>query len=256
MNEQLEGFLLQVPELDSRKPSELIDYFVYFLTVIGGQEFAKAVDVDKCFDLARLPRYSNSSAYLLSNSTSKNRRNPKFIRTAKGYQLERNKQLELQKSLHEGPAKVETSHLLRGLVSKVKSSQEKTFLQEAIDCYEIGARRAAIVMVWILTVYHLYQYIFNHELKRFNAALAKRKDKWIKIKTVSKIDDFAEIPESKFIEIARSASVISNDVRKILDVKLGIRNSCGHPSGVSVSDVKATDFIMDLIENVIVKFEV
>jgi hypothetical protein len=256
LNDLLEPFLMQIPNLDNRSPSEMIDYFVYFLTVIKGQEFAKAADVDKCFELSRLSRYSNSSAYLLANSTSKKKNKPKFIRTAKGYQLERNNQLELQKSLHEGPAKIETSHLLRGLLTKLGSAQEKMFLQEAIDCYEIGARRAAIVMVWILSVCHLYEYIFKHELAAFNTALASRKDKWIKINAICKIDDFTEIPEGKFIEISRSASIISNDVRKILDVKLGIRNSCGHPSGVTISDVKTTDFIIDLVENVIVKFKV
>jgi hypothetical protein len=88
----------------------------------------------------------------------------------------------------------------------------------------------------------------------FNNALSKRKDKSIKIKSITKIDDFSEIPEKIFIDIARSAKIISNDVRKILDVKLGIRNSCGHPSGITISEVKATDFIQDLVENVVIKF--
>ncbi len=254
MREQLEAFLLQIPQLTSQTPADLIDFFVYFLTVILGKEVAKPSEIETCFDVAHLPRYSNISAYVSRHSKRKKRKTPKFIHVRNGYQLARPRQLELQKTLHTGPAKVETSLLLRGLLTRLAIPQEQAFLLEAIDCYEIGARRAAIIMVWILTVHHLYQYILKHELVSFNTALAKVKDKRIKITVVSKLDDFTEIPEGKFIEIMRSANIITNDVRKILETKLGIRNSCAHPSGITVSDVKATEFIIDLVENVIFKY--
>jgi hypothetical protein len=256
MQEKLESFLLQIPDFGQQSPPDLIDYFVYFLTVIEKRKYVRPTDVEDCFDSTRLKKYSNIPAYLSNNAKSLKKKKPKFIKTKDGYQLERNHQLNIQKHLHAGPAKVETSHLLRGLLSNLTDKKEQTFLQEVIDCYEIGARRAAIVMAWILAVYHLYKYIFKHELGAFNSALASRKDKSLKIRSIAKMDDFSEIPDKKFIEIARSAKVISNDVQKILDVKLGIRNSCGHPSGITVPEIKATDFIIDLADNVITKFSV
>ena len=117
-------------------------------------------------------------------------------------------------------------------------------------------RRASIVLVWILTIHHLYRYILNHKLNEFNGSLSKVTDKRIKVSVVNQIDDFSEIPESSFIEIARSAKIISNDVRKILDVKLGIRNSSAHPSSIMISQVKTTDFIIDLVQNVILKYKI
>jgi len=54
----------------------------------------------------------------------------------------------------------------------------------------------------------------------------------------------------------RAANIITNDVRKILDTKLGIRNTSAHPSSVVISDVKATDFILDLIQNVVLPFKI
>ncbi|HEX7415192.1 MAG TPA: hypothetical protein VF411_14195, partial [Bacteroidia bacterium] len=66
--------------------------------------------------------------------------------------------------------------------------------------------------------------------------------------------DFNEIPENKFIEFCRTAKVISNDIRKILDTKLGIRNTFAHPSNIKVGESKAIEFIEDLISNVIIKF--
>lgn len=253
MNEKLESFILQIPDLQAKTSSTLIDYFVYFITVILEEEAATPAGVERCFEVGRLQKYSNIAAYFSKHS--KRGSTTKFIKLAAGYQLERNVQLEIQKSLHSGPSKLETSHLLRGLLSKLATPEDKSFLLEAIDCYEIGARRAAIVMTWLLTVNHLYSYIYNNHLAAFNTVLAANKDKRIKITSISKLDDFSEIPEGKFIEFLRSSKVISNDVRKILDTKLGIRNTSAHPSAVSISEVKATDFIIDLVENIIIKYE-
>lgn len=254
-NEKLEAFLLQIPDIEDQKSSKLIDYFAYFLTIIEDFSEIMSGDVSKCFEIAHIEKYSNIPFYLSRNSKSKRGKKAKFIKTKGGYRLERSYQLELQRSLYSGPAKLETSHLLRKLLTKLQDKKEQLFLQEVIDCYEIGARRAAIVMVWILTIYHLQEYIFRNELSSFNIVLAKNTDKRIKISKISKIDDFSEIPENKFIEFARSAKIISKDIRKILDTKLGIRNTSAHPSAVKISEVKATDFIIDLVENIIIKYK-
>jgi len=256
VKEKLESFILQIPELGDRKPADLIDYFVYYLNVIEEKGDVKPIDVMECFELTNLSAYSNVSSYLSRHSKRKKGGAVRFIKTKNGYQLERNYELELQKTLHTGPAKIETSYLLRKLLTKLTDKKKQLFLQEAIDCYEIGARRAAIVLVWILTIYHLYEYILKKELPVFNTVLSKNTDKRIKIKQINKIDDFSEIPEGKFIEFIRAAKIISNDVRKILDTKLGVRNTSAHPSSVVISEVKATDFISDLIINVILKYKI
>lgn len=257
MYKELETFLHQIPDLEKKKPAELIDYFAYYLIVLKKQDLVTPRDIMDCFDESRLAKQSNIPRYLLNNSSSYKRgENIKFIRNKKdkGYILERHYQSKIQGTLNSSPAKIKTSSKLRDLVSKLSIEKEQSFLKEAIDCYEIGATRASIVMVWILTIYHLYEFIFNNQLVEFNAELAKNTDKRVKIKNITKIDDFTEIPENKFIEFARSAKIISNDVRKILDTKLGIRNTCAHPSTTIISEVKTTDFILDLVENVILKY--
>ena len=111
-------------------------------------------------------------------------------------------------------------------------------------------------MVWNLALYHLYRYVLSKKLKAFNAALAQNKDRRIKITAITILDDFGGIPDSKFVELARTARVISNDVRKVLESKLGVRNTYAHPSNLTISEVKAADFIIDLVENVVVKYKV
>lgn len=256
MNNSLNLFLSQIQDLAGRKSAEIIDFLVYFLTVVEKEEFATPAGVERCFEMARLEKYSNIPYYLSRNSKRQKNKAPQFSKGKNGYNLLRFRELEIQKELHTGPAKQETSHLLRGLLEGLTDIQEKSFLQEAIDCYEIGARRATIVLVWILAVHHLTSYIYAKELTAFNIELAKNKDKRVKVTAIKQFDDFADIPEGKLIELARAAQIISNDVRKILDTKLGIRNSSGHPSSVSISEVKATDFVIDLVTNVLIKYKI
>ncbi|HAY34163.1 MAG TPA: hypothetical protein DCY06_08495 [Bacteroidetes bacterium] len=137
------------------------------------------------------------------------------------------------------------------MLPKIKNPENKEFLKEAIDCLEIKAFRSAIIMTWLMVIHHLYEFIINKKLIEFNTELGK---KGFKIKSISKIDDFGEIKESVFIELARAAIIISNDERKILDEKLGIRNTCAHPNNIIIKESKAINFIEDLIENIYLKF--
>jgi hypothetical protein len=255
VQEELSAFLAQIPDLKGKTPAELIHYFVYFLTVVKEQAAASVGDVTNCFGVARVAKYSNVRAYLSNHSRSIGGRRPQFIKVKSGYQLERNHEAELGATLQTGPARTQAADALNGLLSDLTDRDEKAFLQEAIDCYRIDARRASIVLVWILTLHHLFQYVLKHKLAAFNVELAKVTDKRVKVKSVATVDDFGDIPESILIGLLRSAGVISNDVRKILDVKLGIRNTSAHPSAVLISQVKTTDFIIDLIQNVILKYK-
>jgi hypothetical protein len=144
---------------------------------------------------------------------------------------------------------------LRALLSHVNNSAENEFLKEAIDCFEVEAYRASIIMVWNLTMDHIFEYILKHKLSNFNSVLSKNTDKRIKIIQIVSKDDFNEIPEGKFIEFCRAGNIISNDIRKILETKLGTRNTYAHPSNVKMIESKAIEFIEDLVNNVVLKFK-
>ncbi|TWW02228.1 hypothetical protein FEF09_03495 [Chitinophaga pinensis] len=133
------------------------------------------------------------------------------------------------------------------MLPKLTNDSEKSFLIDAIKSFEAEAFRAAIVMIWLLTLDHIYEFILNNKLTDFNTELAKVTDKRVKVTIISNKDDFGDIPEGKFIELCRSARIISNDVRKILDEKLGIRNSAAHPSNIVIGKSKALAVIEDLV---------
>jgi hypothetical protein len=251
MTTTVNRFYNSIENASGQSQSALSELFVYFLTVESGQESATPKQVAECFAACDLVVPGNVGARLSEGLKSKP---PKYIKANGGYKLQRHMREALSRKLGAETVTAQTSATLRGLEHKLPAGANKDFLKEAIDCFEIGANRAAIIMAWILTMDHLFAYILAHKLGDFNAALAK--DKGVKIDTITQRDNFTEIKETKFIEICRAAGIISNDVRKILDQKLGTRNSCAHPSGVIVNKSKVIDFIEDLVDNVVLKYPV
>lgn len=154
-----------------------------------------------------------------------------------------------------GTAQIEASGkaALRTLVGKVSGDAEQRFLAEAVACVEVKARRAAVVMVWAMTVDHLERYVLEHKLVEFNDAWATRADN--RGRSIARQDDFLELrDENTFIQILRSGTIITNDVRKILEEKLGFRNTCAHPNDMVIPESKVFAAVEDLVYNVILKY--
>jgi hypothetical protein len=246
-------FFNGIKDARSLKAADLVGYFAYFLIVEKGEAVAATSAIDDCFRACDLSPPKNTSAYLSKSLSGKN---AKFVKVPGGYRLQRVYRNEIAANLGTSASILQTSSELRKLESKLPSGTEKGFLKELIDCFEIGANRAAIVMCWILVLDHLYEYVLRDHVAAFNAVLGKNTDKRVRVTIVQNRDDFGDIPESKFIEFLRSAGIISNDIRKILDEKLGIRNTSAHPSAVSIKPSKVVEFVDDLVENIILKYRI
>ena len=251
MTDQINRFYNSIREPQTYSQWEIIDFFIYFLTVELGNPSCTAKKIDQCFVSLDLQKPTRTAAYL---SDSAKGRNPKLIKADIGYKLQRHFRENISKQLGVEKIVLQTSIELRSLEANFPEGKGKDFLSETIDCYEAGAERATIVMCWILTLNHLFDYVLKHRLIDFNTALAKNTDKRIKISQVKCRDDFTEMPEGKFIEFCRTGKIITNDIRKILDQKLETRNSSAHPSGVSIKKSKVIDFVEDLVQNVILNY--
>lgn len=246
-------FYNSIQEVDRQSQNALIELFIYFLTVEIGRDSATSRQIEECFEACDLSKPKNVSARLAEALKSKP---PKYLKSNGGYKLERKMRETLSRKLGAEKVTAQTSATLRGLEHKLPNGPDKEFLKEAIDCFEAGANRATIVMVWILTMNHLFSHILTHKLIEFNGALALNTDKSVKIKAILQRDDLTELKESKFIELCRVSKVISNDVRKILEQKLDTRNSCAHPSGVIINKSKVIDFVEDVVDNILLKYPV
>ena len=251
MTDAVNRFYNTIEDAANQSQSALVELFVYFLTVELGKDAATPKQVSECFDACDLLAPKGVAARLSEGLKTKP---AKFIKVKGGYKLQRHMRETLSNKLSGDRIIAQTSVTLRGLEHKVPEGNQKKFLNETINCFEVGANRATIIMAWILAVDHLFAYVMKHKLTEFNSSLGK--DKGVKLNAITQRDDFSNIKESKFIEICRAANIISNDVRKILTTSLDVRNSCAHPSGIMVTNTKVLAFVEDLVENVVLKYEV
>lgn len=64
---------------------------------------------------------------------------------------------------------------------------------------------------------------------------------------------YEHLKEAEVIAIAKDAGIIAEDIWKILEEKLGKRNSAAHASSVIIGQLQADALIDDLVKNVVVK---
>jgi hypothetical protein len=253
-------FLGLFSDSDSLSNNSRIVAFAYYLRRYKGQVEFTSSDIRECFreSLLRNPQTLSS----IINSLSLGDRAPLLPGSRAGrFSLSVFGLREVEGTIQNLPSTPErTSEFLQFAipylqksVAKLSDDNQRKFLAEAIACIGAEARQATIIMTWLVAIDHLYDYIITHKLAEINSAISRRTDR-ISTLVVSTKDDFLEIKESVFIEVARSADIITNDVRKILEEKLGIRNSCAHPSTIEIHDSKVVSFIEDMVDNVIVKY--
>ena len=89
----LENFLSLIPTLSEKTSADLIDYFVYYLTVVNESDHCRPAEVGRCFTDSRITPYSNISAYLVRQSARG--KSQKFLKSNLGYVLTRSAQLEI-----------------------------------------------------------------------------------------------------------------------------------------------------------------
>ena len=244
-------FLENITDFDDLTKKEQVKLIAFFHCVENKKQHFTANDIKKEFESNSLLTPSNISAEITRLKKSK----PIIlIETKEGFSFHRTAKKELGETFLGTTHKRDVSNSLRDLISELNGDEQKNYLEEAISCFEIKSFRASIIMTWLLAIDVIYEFVLlTKNLSAFNSAIQTH-GKYKKITVVSK-DDFSNIKESDFIELLRVAKLITNDTRKILDEKLGVRNSCAHPNSMKILDYKAIGFIQDLVINIIKKYQ-
>lgn len=244
----LEAFLAGLDVVALSHQAKIL--FVAYFTRLKGRTDFSANELDGEFRQGHLPPPPNLPVRLAQLAQGKL---APLIRLRPGrYSLSIYGVREVEDYIKAKPGTAAAAEHLEKLVGRLSEKARQRFLAEAIACLQVGARRTAVIMTWILAADHLQEYILRNHLAAYNTALARRPDtRGLHITTR---DDFSELKEVVFIEVARSAGIITNDVRKILDEKLGIRNTAAHPSDVEIHETKVINVVEDLVENVILKY--
>lgn len=194
----------------------------------------------------REPRKWNVSAYL-ARSTGR------AIRTSDGWEITdagRQRLLDLDVPLV-NTALWEVASDLRNALSGIADPDTRSFVGEAVGCYEAGFYRSAIVMSWVGAVAVLHTHIHNNNLTAFNREATHRNRKWKLARTT---DDLGRMKESDFLDIIHSLSLIGGNVKTELQECLKRRNACGHPNSLQVRANSAAHHLEILILNVFKRF--
>jgi hypothetical protein len=149
------------------------------------------------------------------------------------------------------PAAVHVATSLRDLLRKVKDEDTRTFVEEAVKCYELELYRSAVVMSWLAAVHVLKQEVHHKHLSAFNAEAVRVDAKW---KTAKTTDDIGRMKEGDFLDRIAAISVIGKNVKEKLKVCLDTRNACGHPSSFKVGPLAVASHIEILLLNVLQPF--
>lgn len=140
---------------------------------------------------------------------------------------------------------------LRNHLEKIEDTQIKSFVAEAVECYERGLNRAAIVLSWVGAISILQKYVIDHKLADFNIEASKRFPKWKKAKVR---EDLGQIKEFDFLQVLVQISMIDTSVKQELEKRLQLRNSCGHPTALKLDNHTVAAHIEILILNVYSQF--
>ena len=102
---------------------------------------------------------------------------------------------------------------LRNELSNITDTETRSFVEEAIRCYELELYRSAIVMSWIAAVAVLHNHVYAQHLKRFNTEAKRVDSRW---KDARKTDDLTRMREADFLDRITTLSIIGKDVKREL----------------------------------------
>lgn len=133
---------------------------------------------------------------------------------------------------------------LREVIAKVTDADVRTYLEEALMCISVDARRAAIVFVWVSAVAELESRVWAKGAKAVTIAVQKNN---LNAKALTKKDDLLRLKEVQLLQVAEEVGVLDKSEKQILDQALTTRNQSGHPNKYRPGVSKVKSHIEDII---------
>lgn len=250
----LDEFVRNIASFGSWSFPDKIAFFAWYLQKHGGKTRVKPADLNACFDEIHLRRPASLGPYVKRLTEGKN---PKLLRDADGYRLERAAFDSVERKYGERESTVAVLASLAALPAKVPGAQERDYLNEVLICFKNRAFRAAIVMAWNLAYSHFLRWLLadSSRLSRFNTQIAKTAPEVKLPSGIATFDDFTFVKEDKVLQSAKSVALITTNLHKAMKAKLELRNSYAHPSSLVVTQLTAEEAIQSLIDNVVLKLQ-
>lgn len=235
--------VLHGPKLSSR------DQLMVLLAIepVGPMQVQKIKERCAAAGLPKLAKMNISDILASANGV--------VARTLHGWELQQPGILRVREIAQKANVNLVVTHAsqsLRGHADSVSDPLTKSFVVEAITCFEAHQYRAAVVFSWAGAVALLHGYVFSRKLSEFNAEAVRRDSKW---KSAKQQDDLGRMKERDFLDVCEVIGVIGKNVKQILQNEcLMLRNACGHPNSASIAENSVAAHIEKLIKNVFSRF--
>ncbi len=183
------------------------------------------------------------------------RSNGLAARTAAGWELQQPGLIRVRKlaqDVHVNLVVTHSSQSLRSHADSIKDALTRSFVMEAIICFEARQFRAAVVFSWAGAIALLHQHVFATKVAEFNTEAIRRDTKW---RHAKQQDDLGRMKERDFLDVCESIGVMGKNVKLLLQNEcLLLRNSCGHPNTVEIAENSVAAHIEKLIKNVFARY--
>jgi hypothetical protein len=177
-------------------------------------------------------------------------------RTEKGWEIQQTGIIRVSELAHATNVNLVVTHSsrsLRGHADQVSDPLTKSFVMEAIHCFEAKQYRAAVVFSWAGAIALLHKKVFSEKLAEFNTeALRRDSKKW---RTAKQQDDLGRMKDHDFLDVCEAIGIMGKNVKQLLQNEgLTLRNACGHPNSVTIAENSVAAHIEKLIKNVFAKY--
>ena len=243
-------FVAQVVDFDALPIPVQTDLLAYFLGSQDSRSPITATTLASLREALHLSVHPRLPQYLSEQTRRRAGKSGRYVKTNKGYVVERSYARVLRTAHLGRPSAKNVSASLRGTLSAIGDPSVRAYLEEAISCFENNLLRSAVVMTWCVSFGLFRSWLFRNHLAALNAVLGS----WKTPAHVSKLDDFQEFTESKVIDTARKMAVISKEQHKTLKHLLDQRNSYAHPTPKVITPSIAEAYIETVIREVLPVF--
>jgi len=162
--------------------------------------------------------------------------------------------LPIKTSVTKSNIKIEKEYLL----ANIDNSQEGDYLQEAIDCFDSGFKKASIVLGWCATIDKIHKKIEKIGFDSFNKLTEKlasenkgRFKRFNKKYSISSIGELREVFDNDILWIIEGFGLIDSNQHTRLKSCFDMRNHSAHPGEAPITDYNVLSYFSDIIEIII-----
>jgi hypothetical protein len=132
---------------------------------------------------------------------------------------------------------------LQKLSASVGDENVREYIDEAVKCLQVGARRAAVVFLWSGAVNTIREWLWSKGAQQVDAALKHHNPK---ARDFTKKDDFSYVKDMALLEITVDLGLFDKSEKQQLEQALTLRNHSGHPVNYKPGESKVSSFIEDI----------